>query len=419
MNIIAVEIGHTRITATAAVRTPENRLQLLGSDSEPTPAGAVKNGQIMKPNDVVASINKVLRQLENRLPGGNHITKFYAGINCRSLSMKRVEVARALDPKKPIDEDLLDKMRNEAFEKIADNCSVISTAEEFALDFKAVKDPLDKKGDQLNGNFTLIYANENCLKAVNSCKELMNNFKILLPPKPTPLAVSRAIASPEDKEAGCAVIYFGTGCTSVAVYTQGKLAHIGVVPLGRKHIISDLTTLGLDEKRAESLITYWSTSFDKKISKSDHMKMPDDENGNERLISLVELISICNARFDEIVAYAMQQVQSAVDDVSELEAGIIASGKLMQISHANEWLEKSSGMHARIGDFSQYIEQNDDSCRHLTAQTIGLLLMGDENCFEEKNQEPEKKSKNSKKSGKSGKGREFIEIINNLFGSEN
>ena len=44
MNIIAVEIGHSRITATAAVRTPEGRLQLIGSDSELTPAGAVKNG---------------------------------------------------------------------------------------------------------------------------------------------------------------------------------------------------------------------------------------------------------------------------------------------------------------------------------------------------------------------------------------
>lgn len=412
MNIIAVEIGHSRITATAAVRTPEGRLQLIGSDSELTPAGAMKNGQIVRPNDVVASLNKALRQLENRLPAGNHITKFYAGINCRSLSLKQVEVARELDSKKPIDDDILDDMRNEAFEKIGDDYAVISTSEEFALDLKAVKDPIDKKGNLLNGNFSVIYAKDDCLKAVNSCKESMNNFKFLTP-LPTPLAVSCATASIEDKEAGCAVLYFGTGCTSVAVYTQGKLAHIGVVPLGRKHIVADLTTLGVNEKTAESLITYWGQNFDKKVSKSDRLKLPNDENGNERLLSLSDMINICNARFNEIVAYAMQQVQNAVNDVSELEAGIIASGKLMQISNANELLEKSSGMRARIGDFSQHIEKNNDSCRHLTAQTIGLLLMGNENCFEEKVQEPKKPS--GKKGGKDG----FIKAINNLFGSVN
>ncbi len=394
--VVAVEVGQSKLVAMAASKMPDGKLKLLALESLPTPKDSVCNGLIVKSNDVAAGLGKLLKQLANRLGASMRIVKFYAGLNCRSLATIQVGVPRVLTQSEAITPELLQQMRMEALSQLpADRESQGILSETYALDGDAIANPIGATGGHLFGTFAVACVQPDCANTVARCVELMSNYKLqecLLAPQ----VVAAAVTTQADREAGCAVVDFGAGCTSVAVYRQGELCHVAVVPLGGKHITADLMSLGLTEKEAESLKPLFGKKYGSEAKKNEKLKFPADADGNERVFEVERILHVCQARFDEIVAYAMQQIRAAAAP-DELSAGLIITGGITQMEHIVDIVAESSKMAVRIGAYADHIAvDSNESCAKASAQLVGLLLAADENCVEEQIMEKKKKQPSGK-----------------------
>ncbi len=56
-------------------------------------------------------------------------------------------------------------------------------------------------------------------------------------------AAAEAVLTPEEREAGVLLLDLGAGTTGVAVYDQGHLFHVAVLPVGGEHITQDIAAL--------------------------------------------------------------------------------------------------------------------------------------------------------------------------------
>lgn len=396
--VVAVEVGPAIMAAAAASKTPDGKLNLLAVETCDTPKDAVRNGLIVKPNDVAGCLPKLLRCLTNRLGASVQITGFYTSLACRSLTTVRVGVPRVLDSSEAITSEILSQMRTEALAQLPSGYEPHGIlSESYALDGDDTDNPIGAIGGYLLGTFAVACARPDCAGTVRRCVALLNDYKMydcLLAPQ----MAAEAVTSPADREAGCAVVDFGIGCTSVAVYTHGALAHVAVIPLGGWHITSDLMSLGLSEKEAESLKPLFGKKFGSEPKKNEKLKFPADAAGNERVLEIERIQHVCRARIDEIMAYVMQHVAQAADP-DTLAAGLVVTGGLAQMEHAAEIVAASSKMQARVGSYADCVAgDSETSCSNASAQLIGLLLAAADNCVEERKAEQPAKNKKHGKS---------------------
>lgn len=60
-----------------------------------------------------------------------------------------------------------------------------------------------------------------------------------------PMALAGCVLTDTEKRSGCALVDFGYGTTTVAVYKGNLLRHLAVIPLGGNNITQDLCSLQL------------------------------------------------------------------------------------------------------------------------------------------------------------------------------
>lgn len=77
---------------------------------------------------------------------------------------------------------------------------------------------------------------------------------------PSAVAAAQAVLSERQKENGVAVIDIGSATTGVAIYEEGELRYVGVVPVGSNNITNDLAmVLALDTEVAEEVKKRFAT----------------------------------------------------------------------------------------------------------------------------------------------------------------
>ena len=105
-------------------------------------------------------------------------------------------------------------------------------------DRKGIKHPVDLIGIRLEAKvFLLCYFQQyftNLTNAVLSAKLQIDDVV------PSPIAASRAVLTPQQKELGAAVIDMGAATTSLAVFEEGDLIHLAVFPIGSANITNDI-----------------------------------------------------------------------------------------------------------------------------------------------------------------------------------
>ena len=139
---------------------------------------------------------------------------------------------------------------------------------------------------------------------------------------PTAVAAARAVLTDRQKENGVAVIDFGATTTSIAVYEEGDLQYVGVVPIGSNNITNDLAiVLAIAPDLAEEIKTRFITgNFN--TEKSPAIKV--GKHG-ERTFDRKEVEDVVKARLEEIFSEVRKKLKSARYD-QRLPEGIVMTG---------------------------------------------------------------------------------------------
>ena len=188
---------------------------------------------------------------------------------------------------------------------------------------------------------------------------------------PSVLASAQAVLSEAQLENGVAVIDLGGATTGVAVYEEGDLQYVGVVPVGGNNVTNDLAIgLKVDPEIAEKV-------------KLEHARL--DKDGASDTVEIKhdkQTLSFERADVDEIVEARLEEIFEAV--AKELKragrAGKLPSGAVLVGGGANirgivEFAKAQLSVAARIGKPVGYAGVSEQADGPEFATAIGLMLM--------------------------------------------
>ena len=350
-------------------------------------------------NGPARSIDIMLGEAERM--GDYDVRSAYVSINGSQILSTKTEgmIAVAATTEHEIDENDLDRVEDVAVTgRIPANRDVLDVVPlEYAIDGQAgIKDPLGMSGARLEMRANVISALtpncENLRKATEHAEVTATRLV------PSAVAAAKAVLTEKQKENGVAVIDMGAATTSVAVYEEGDLQYVGVVPAGSNNITNDLAILlAIDPDMAEEIKTRFVTG-DFNSEKSPVIKI-GKEKGHERNFERKEVDVVVKARLEEIFGEIRKKLKSAKYD-QRLPEGIVLTGGGARMRDIELFAKKALEASVRIGIPQNLAGVSEAVERPEFAAAVGLAMMAAEDqAYMMTPGKPQKKAKKAKKEG--------------------
>ena len=319
--VTGLDVGTENVRAVIASVGKNNEITIVGYN-EGKSAG-MRKGIPANLAGPASSIDKMLGDAERM--GGYDVRNAYVSINGSTVISTHTEGMIAVGTvEHEIDDQDLDRVEDVAVTgRIPANRNVLDVVPlEYALDGQGgIKDPLGMSGARLELRANVISAlTPNCenLKKATLTADVQADRLI-----PSAVAAARAVLTDRQKENGVAVIDLGAATTGIAIYEEGDLQYVGVIPAGSHNITNDLAiVLAIDPDLAEEIKTRSITAtFD--TDKSPVIKVT--KNGKERNFDRKEVETVVKARLEDLFTEIRKKLKSAKYD-QRLPEGIILTG---------------------------------------------------------------------------------------------
>ena len=389
--VTGLDVGTENVRAVIASVNNDGKIAIVGYN-EGKSAGMRKGipANLAGPAD---AIDKMLGDAERM--GGYDVRSAYVSINGSTVISTHTEGMIAVgNAEHEINGEDLNRVEDVAVSgRIPANRDVLDVIPlEYALDGQGgIKDPLGMAGARLEIRANVISAlTPNC---ENLKRATMNADVEALRLIPSVVAAAKAVLTERQKENGVAIIDFGATTTSIAIYEEGDLQYIGVVPVGSNNITNDLAiVLAIAPDLAEEIKTRFITgSFH--TDKSPAIKV--GKHG-ERAFERKEVEDVVIARLEEIFDEVRKKLKAAHYD-QRLPEGIVLTGggaKMRDIEiFAKKCLEAAVtiGVPQGLDGVSKAIEKPE------FATAVGLALIAAEDAqYQNPTGKKSKKSKSSK-----------------------
>lgn len=166
----------------------------------------------------------------------------------------------------------------------------------------------------------------------------------------TPYASALATITEEEKEIGATVIDFGAGTTSMALFLEGGLVHLDIIPQGGTIFSKDIARgLGCSFSVAERLKTLHGAAFESTRDSMDRLIVPilGEESQNAQ-VPKSDLISIILPRLDEVLEHVGKVFQKYPRFVISTKHIVLNGGGSMLLGLKDKVLNTFGGI-ARQG----------------------------------------------------------------------
>ena len=247
--VTGLDIGTENVRAVIASVNNEGKIAIVGYNEDKS--AGMRKGIPANLAGPAGAIDRMLGDAERM--GGYDVRSAYVSINGSTVTSVHTEGMIAVgNAEHEINSEDLDRVEDVAVSGcIPANRTVLDVIPlEYALDGQAgIKDPMGMSGARLEIRANVVSAlSPNC---ENLKRATMNADVQALRLIPTAIAAARAVLNERQKENGVAVVDFGATTTSIAVYEEGDLQYVGVVPIGSNNITNDLAiVLAIDPELA-------------------------------------------------------------------------------------------------------------------------------------------------------------------------
>ena len=231
-----------------------------------------------------------------------------------------------------------------------------------------IKDPLGMTGTRLEINANVISALapqlQNLHKSADMAKVAAHATI------PAVLASARAVLSEQQRENGVAVIDFGGSTTSIAVFEEGDLQHVAVIPMGGVNVTNDLAIgLKTDPEIAEKVKLAHAVAVPRETSEG----VSVTNEGETITFDTREIDEIVEARLEEIFEAVAKELKRA-GRAGQLPSGIVLVGGSAQLKGIADYTKRALGLAARVGKPTGFAGVADHIEEPQFASVIGLML---------------------------------------------
>jgi cell division protein FtsA len=223
-----------------------------------------------------------------------------------------------------------------------------------------IKDPLGMTGTRLEINANVVSALAPHLANLQKSAEMAKVEPHVI--TPAVLAAARAVLGEQQIENGVAVVDLGGATTSVAIFEEGDLQYIGVIPVGGINITNDLAIgLKTDPEIAEQVKLAHACATSRKNDERITVKQEK------------EMHTFDSTDVDEIIAIHKELKKAG--RAGQLPSGVVLTGGTAKIKGMAEYTKEKLGLAARIGKSSGYggVAENIEEPQFATV--VGLMLL--------------------------------------------
>ena len=218
---------------------------------------------------------------------------------------------------------------------------------EFILDDQSgVRDPVGMMGRRLEVNLHMVTASgsamQNVISAVNRAGLHVDNVVY------EALMSADCILRADEKELGVCLADIGAGSTDVIVYSDGMVAHTGVVPVGGDHFTNDVSVgLRTPLAAAEQIKREYGHALSDQVPGDEEIEVPAVGERPSRMMSRRFLAEIIEPRATELCDLLRQHLKQA--GVLELcNAGVVLTGGGSRLEGLREACDKVLDLPARL-----------------------------------------------------------------------
>ncbi len=236
-----------------------------------------------------------------------------------------------------------------------------------------IKDPLGMTGTRLEIRANVVSALAPHLHNLQKTAEMakVDAHTIV----PSVLAGAKAVLKEQQLENGVAVIDLGASTTGVAIFEEGDLQYVGVVPVGGANITNDLAIgLKTDPEVAEKVKLAHAVATGRSSSEGISIK-----DGDEIFtFNTTDIDEIVEARLDEIFDAIESELKKA-GRAGQLPSGVVLIGGGAGMKKIAEFAKEKLGLAARVGKVSGLGGAVDSIEQPEYAVAAGLMLIDSEN----------------------------------------
>ena len=366
---VGIDVGTENVRAVVMSLNKDGSLAVVGYN-EGKNAG-MRKGTVANLTGPAEAIDRMLGEVERM--SGYQVTKAYISINGANVMSAKADGMIALGGiDHEITYDDMERVENAAVVgRVPANRTILDVLPlSYTLDEQdGIKDPIGMTGSRLVMNASVISAlapTAANLAKVAECAKIDVQKMV-----PSVVAAARAVLTEKQMENGVAVVDLGSATTSVAVFEEGDLQYVGVIPIGANNVTNDLAImLQIDTDTAEDIKRRFVTgSFD------DSDKDVIVRKGREEIsFPREEVYRVAQDRLREIFSGVRNELKTAHYD-HRLPEGIVLVGggaKMREIEvFAKEILEASIRVATPkgFGGVADAIEKPD------YAAAVGLAMM--------------------------------------------
>ncbi len=374
--IAGLDIGTTKTCAVIGEIIGDPRrpgLMILGVGQART--GGVRGDTVTNIEEMTESVRTSLKEAE--LMAGVAVDRVYAGIggdHVRATSSMGV-VAVSEDDVTADDVERVHVVAR-AVALPPDREMLHAIPQEYRVDReRGIKDPLGMAGIRLEAEVFLvtcaITASANIRKAVNRAGYRVQELVL------EPLAGARAVLTEDEKEVGVAMVEIGASTTDLALYYEGKIQHVAILPFGGSTLTADLVRgLSVPYAEAQKAKEHYGTAFAQLVDPRETVEMPGPSPGQKRAVARELIAHIVEQRLDEMFGLVQREFHDhALQD--KLGAGVVLTGGTVAIPGILELCQQIFASPVRLGVPSEGLSGLADSVgRPRFAIAAGLALWG-------------------------------------------
>ncbi len=374
--IVGLDIGTTKICAIVGRKNEHGKIEILAigkSESIGVTRGVVSNIE-----KTVNSIRQAVEEAESKANVDIKVVNVgIAGQHIKSLQHRGMRTRNSLNDEIGIADidSIIEDMYKLAMLPGEEIIHVIP--QEYIVDSEVgIKDPVGMSGIRLEANCHIITGLVAAVNNIKKCAEKagLTVAELIL----EPLASAEAVLTPEEKEAGVALIDIGGGTTDIAIFQDGIIRHTAVIPFGGNVITEDIREgCSIIKNQAELLKIKFGSALASENQENEIVSIPGLRGREPKEISLKNLANIIQARMEEIIEHVYYEIKSSGFE-KKLIAGIVVTGGGAQLKHIKQLMEYVTGMDTRIGYPNEHLSGGkiEEVKSPLFATGVGLTIMG-------------------------------------------
>ncbi len=373
--ITGLDIGTSNIkTLIAAKKDEEPKFEVISLVQEPS--FGIRKGVAIEPEKVSRTIQILVERV--KAESGKKINSVYVNISgshifCTS-SKGTVVVSRA--DQKISDEDVERVLQAAQTFSLPSNKEILEVfPKEFIVDGEeGIKEVVGMQGVRLETEVMVVAGFAPYKK--NLMQAVLDSDLQILDIIPSPLASALAVLSPRQKELGVALLDIGAGTSELAIFEEGDLIHLAVLPIGSANITNDIAIgLKIDIDTAELIKIEHGCCILKGVNKKPTLRKREkiETEGEEPLIFSRKLLTgIIEARVSEIFDQCQKELKK-IGKLGLLPAGVVLTGGGAKLPRIVDLAKKELKLPCRIGKPSGFSGLEDDPS---FATVCGLVLRG-------------------------------------------